>query len=208
MTLAIRWFRTQPVPAGTLGRVDIFECVLFSVLKGFGTGLALNFVALLLGIGISDLIRPPEIQSDGSEGLALVFDFYVLFASPIIGIPGGVVSARLLRSGQAGLVNMLVTWVSCTATGVGLVVIWMVRSTQDIDLHFAMAAMPFLMNLTVVHGALTGVYFWRWTVRRVATKLLEGNAAPGLQWKSLACAASGLTMMATVFWSVYFLMAL
>ncbi|WP_431299538.1 hypothetical protein [Tabrizicola sp. BL-A-41-H6] len=208
MTLAIRWFRTQPVPAGTLGRVDIFECVLFSVMKGFWTGLALNFAALMLGVSISAVIRPPVIRSDGSEGFALVFDFYVLVASPFIGLLGGVVSARLLRGGRAGLMNILATWVSCTAVGVGLVVIWMVRSTQDIDLHFAIAALPFLMNLTVVHGSLIGVYFWRWTIRRAAAELLEGNAAPGLQWRSLACAASGLTMMATVFWSVCFLIAI
>lgn len=205
MTDAIRWFRTQPVAAGTLGRVDIFECVLFSVLKGFFTGWALNCGALFLGLGISLLIRPPVIQSYGYEALVIIFDFVVLVASPVVGLLGGVVCARLLRGGRAGLVNILVTWVSCTAVGVGLVVVWHVRSTQDVELRDAVEMMPVLINLTVVHGALISVYFWRWTVRRVAKELLEGNPSPGLQWKSLACAASGLTMMATVFWLVFFL---
>jgi hypothetical protein len=185
--------------------VDIFECVFFSIMKGFWTGLALNLGALLLGVGISNLIRPHFLRSGGYEIFSIMADFLVLLASPIVGLLGGVVSARLLRGGWAGLVNILVTWVSCTALGVGLVGLWMVRSKEDMELQYAIMMVPAVMNLIVVHGALIGVYFWRWTVRRVATELLEGNTAPGLQWKSLACAASGLTILAPLFWSVYFL---
>jgi|GEM_PF-6987327 len=202
---AIRWVRTVPLAADRFCRTDIFEWALFSVLKGFATGLAVNILALLIGISIRDWIRPVPYETYGYESLAVVLDFGVLFSGPVIGLVGGVMAARQLRRGRAGLAVLLAVWIAATAVGVAVMAGIIMLRTQDMTVYDLPGAVLFAMNIILMHGTLIGLYFWRRVIRVAEAELLSGFAPPRFQLKTLRVAALGLLLSGVAFWTLVFL---